>query len=419
MAARCGARLRRRLTSGKPFAAAANDASIEYVALMPSIDRLLQYGVSSDLAGKAVAAGLTTTKARTLPRADLTTKYGLEEQEAAELKRCIVRAPIDREIADSLLDRSNHVCCICKGAKGSGVILHHIEEYEVSQDNSYANLAVLCPNDHDRAHRPGALTLGLSARQVQQAKAAWEKQVEAGNERKAARAIEVSDAAVDYVNVMRIEEMCLQHLGAVPPTTISPSLVRKSILDADLRFDEAYVRKHLSGGRYLFDYINSSETEHYRQLLAKLSAVVDFEDLSGAARSGIRALQPLEGRYAYFVGAVTSCGPGWPITRATPPLMLRNKTRKVEINWNGDANYLMSVSAISRQGRTNRYIIYGLVRTVLRSENKGPVQVTCSPLLIAQPSVYVDRTPAIAWRRYWREEQNGGDEAEDVIPEDA
>lgn len=366
---------------------------------MSAEDRFLQYGVSSTLADKAVRAGLTVTTARALPIRELTGKFSLSGAEASELKKCVVRQPIDARVAELLLTRSNHVCCVCKGIKGTAVILHHLVEYEVSQDNSYGNLAVLCPNDHDRAHSSG-LSLGLTDAQITSSKVAWEKQVELTNAQTAARGIVVDDDAIDYVNVMRIEEMCVRRFGKVPGTTITPSLRRAGILGPDLRFDEAHVRKKLSGRSYMFDYVNSSETEHYRQLLTKLSEVVDFEDLSEAARSGVRKLRALEGRYAYFIGAVSSTRPKLPITRKTQPLVLHHTSRGVRITWDGDPNYLMSMSSISRQGRTNRYIIYCLVRTVEKPDPKGPVEVTASPLLIAQPSAYVDRTPAIAWRRY-------------------
>jgi HNH endonuclease len=382
---------------------------------MPVLNRLLQYGVASPLAKKAEAAGLTVSTIRSTSQSVMVKKFGLETQEAAELKKCVARRPIDAD--DTLLSRSNHVCCVCKGQKGDGVIVHHIVEYERSQDNSYANLAILCPNDHDRAHH-GGLTIGLTVEQIGKAKRSWEHQVEVANVRKAAQALDVPDEAIDYINIMRIEEMCVRRFGAVPSTDISASLSRAQILGSDLRFDEAFVRKTLSGGGYLFDYTNSRETEHYRQLLMKLSETITFEDLSEAARSGIRKLRALEGKYAFFVGGVSSKRPKYPI-RESKPVVWRFKITNVEITWNGDAKYLMSSSAIFRQGNVNRYIIYGLVRTVHKPD-KGPIQVTCSPLLVAQPSAYVDRTPAIAWRRHWGDDQIEDEDAEsDRVAPDA
>jgi hypothetical protein len=377
---------------------------------MSVVDRLMQYGVSSILAQKVDGKGLTLSKLRSFSKKDLVETFRLTRGEVDELKTCIMRFAIESDTVRLLLDRSNHTCCICKGAKGGAIVLHHIEPYEVSQNNNYSNLAVLCPNDHDRAHRSGALSMGLSAEDIRRAKTAWEHRVEVANAQAAAKVIEVDDSAIDYVNVMRIEEMCLRLLGRIPSTGVSASLRRAKILGPDLGFDERYVRKHISGGSYLFDYANAGETEHYRQLLRELAKVVIFDDLSEAARSGIRKLMALEGKYVFFIGAVDSKQPDLPITRKTPPLVLRHKARGVVITWDCNANYLISMSAIGRQGRRNRYIIYGRVSSVLKGAPKGPIEVSVSPLLIAQPSAHVDRTPAIAWRRRWSEEEEDEDD---------
>lgn len=376
-----------------------------YRLSMQTKDRLIQYGISEAIANKAVKAGLTASKIRQLSLVDLRTKFGLTMPEAKEVKRCIARQPIDGSTLDMLLDRNNHTCCVCKGTKGGGIIVHHIQPYEVGQNNRYQNLAVLCPNDHDRAHTSGGLSMSLTEEQIHKAKTSWEKQVELTNVQVAARAINVVNEAIDYVNVTRIEEMCGSRFGKIPDTTIASYLKSIRILAQNGRFDEAYVRKNLSNGGYLFDYINSSEAEHYRQLLEKLSQHIRFEDLSEAARSGIRRLKSLEGEYAYFIGGVRSKRPKMPITVSSPPIVFTHQTKKVRIRWDGDPNYLQSTSAISRQGRLNNYIVYCLVRTVEKAADKI-VDVTASPLLIAQPKKRVDRTPPIHWRNHWDGENN-------------
>lgn len=146
---------------------------------------LLQYGVADDFASKVHAAGLTVTKARVLSQADLVSKYGLSAAEAKVLVDCVRRQPIDADVVNRLLQRSNFVCNVCKGHKGVSYILHHIVEYEKTQDNSYANLIVLCPTDHDLAHQ-GGLTLRISPDQLRDAKKQWERQVKANNAQRAA-----------------------------------------------------------------------------------------------------------------------------------------------------------------------------------------------------------------------------------------
>uniref|UniRef100_UPI002AB2C223 HNH endonuclease signature motif containing protein n=1 Tax=Burkholderia sp. BCC1993 TaxID=2817444 RepID=UPI002AB2C223 len=198
--------------------------------------------------------GLTVSKARVLSQKDMVSKYGLSESEAKDLAVAVRRAAIDPDVAQLLLESSNFVCCACKGVKSPAYIIHHIVEYEKTQDNSYTNLAVLCPTDHDLAHQ-GGLTLRLTDDQIRRAKASWEKSVEIANAQRAAQKIDVSDDAIDYVNVKRIEELCVRLFKKIPNTDLTGGLKRVGILKADGSFDQKYVQTNLSGGRYLFDYI--------------------------------------------------------------------------------------------------------------------------------------------------------------------
>ena len=81
-------------------------------------DRFIQYGVASDLAEKAVAAGLTVTKVRSLSQKDMVSKFGMTADEAKELSRCVQRVAIDKDIIQHLLEASNFTCNVCKGQKG-------------------------------------------------------------------------------------------------------------------------------------------------------------------------------------------------------------------------------------------------------------------------------------------------------------
>jgi len=75
-----------------------------------------------------------------------------------------------------LLKASAHRCCVCK-RQGVGLHLHHIDED--SSNTVDQNLAVLCVEDHDRHHRPGAYQpranhLELAPEQIRQYKRSWE-----------------------------------------------------------------------------------------------------------------------------------------------------------------------------------------------------------------------------------------------------
>jgi hypothetical protein len=378
-----------------------------------SVEKLIQYGIANSLADKAVAAGITVTKARALSQKDMVEKCGLTKDEAKVICNSVKRIPINIDVARILLERSNYTCNICKGQKHPAFIIHHIEEYEISQDNSYSNLIVLCPNDHDLAHQ-GGLTLKITKKQLRKSKYAWEMQVEIANAQRAARAIQIHDDAIDYINIRRIEELCVRLFKSIPKTSISVKLRALKIIGPTGSFDQKYVQSNLSGGRYLFDYMNSQETEHYKQLLQKISNVIDFADLDLEVNYGFDALSNLEGKYAFFIGGVCAKGPDIPITNNSPPVLMHYSRKRVRIEWILDPNFLMSMSAICRVGGKNRYIIYCLVRTVDKTDSKT-VLVKASPLLIAQPIKYVHKTPAIAYQKqHERDVETGLDDDSEI-----
>lgn len=333
---------------------------------MTTKDSLLRYGISSGLAQKATDAGLSISKIRALSTKEILKQYNITILELKELKKCVTRNAIPQSIANDLLEKSNHTCCVCKGIKGQSVIIHHIIPYETSQDNSYQNLAVLCPSDHDRAHRPSGLSLSLSAEEVRRLKGEWEDAINTHNITVASGITELDSGSIDYINIPRIEELCIRLFGRMPPTYLSDRLRKNKILDENFYFNETYVRKNKSNGGYLFDYIYHGETEHYRQILETLSEKIKFRDLNAAACSGIRKLSALEGQYAIFTGAVTSKRPKMPVTQSTPPFAFNYKSNGVLITWDANANYLMSSSAIGRQGRRQRYTIYCRVGSVTK-----------------------------------------------------
>lgn len=357
-----------------------------------------RYGLSSDLSELLANKGLSVSKARALTKRDLIQLYGLSDAQSIQIKDAVERQPIDNNIIDILLERSNYTCNICKGTKSHSFIIHHIVPYAESQDNSYSNLIVLCPSDHDLAHNSG-LSLGISKKQLLKAKANWEAFIENQNATKAAKLVEVDEGAIDYVNISRIEELCMQVFGEIPETTRSHSLRRAGIIDSSGHFREKFVRDNLSHGAYLFDYIYAGEASHYRELLAKALERIDISDLSDAIDHGKKAVSALEGKYAFFIGGVYSTRPELPITSATPPIVMHYTKRKIRVEWVLDPRFFMSMSSISRQGTPNRYIIYCLVRSINLDPAQGITLVKASPFIIGQPSKYKNRIPAVAWKR--------------------
>ncbi|MCX6121704.1 MAG: AAA family ATPase [Ignavibacteriales bacterium] len=146
----------------------------------------IQYGVPSNWAHDYELIGISTTTFKQTSKKNLNDKYKIPPKQVDFVKDCLTREPIDEHTSQTLLERSNFTCCLCKGTKSDSYIIHHIEEYSKSQDNSYNNLAVLCPNDHDEAHKQGkSLTNKITSDNIRKAKAKWQKQVIRENNKKA------------------------------------------------------------------------------------------------------------------------------------------------------------------------------------------------------------------------------------------
>jgi hypothetical protein len=144
----------------------------------------IQYGVPSDWAEIFEQFGISATTFKITSKSNLIKKYNIQADQIDFVKECLKRQPINDQTVSKLLENSRFVCCLCKGQKSDAYIVHHITEYSLSQDNSYENLAVLCPNDHDLAHRKGiSLTSKISEEQIRQAKINWEQKVKKENDR--------------------------------------------------------------------------------------------------------------------------------------------------------------------------------------------------------------------------------------------
>jgi len=146
----------------------------------------IKYGVPSNWAREYGLIGISATAFRRTAKKNLIDKYKIPELQVDFVKNCLIREPIDDTIIQRLLENNSFVCCLCKGQKSDAYIIHHIVEYSITKDNKYSNLAVLCLNDHDLAHRKGiALTNKISEQQIREAKVNWEEQVIKENKEKA------------------------------------------------------------------------------------------------------------------------------------------------------------------------------------------------------------------------------------------
>ncbi len=141
-------------------------------------ETFIQYGVPSNWAHEYELLGISASTFKTTPKKNLIDKYKIPEKQIKFVKNCLARQPIDNSIVQKLLENNGFVCCLCKGQKSDAYIIHHIVEYSLTKDNEYSNLAVVCPNDHDLAHRTGVmLTSQITEKQIRESKRNWELQV--------------------------------------------------------------------------------------------------------------------------------------------------------------------------------------------------------------------------------------------------
>jgi len=136
---------------------------------------LLKYGIREDLVKDLISMNLCLTTLKATSVKNLVDKYNLDDEVAKELKKLVLRQPIEDKVLDELLINNNFTCCCCLGDKGKTILVHHIDEYEKTQDNSYENLAVLCPTCHELVHSSRALSLIITKEQLLKAKKSWEE----------------------------------------------------------------------------------------------------------------------------------------------------------------------------------------------------------------------------------------------------
>jgi hypothetical protein len=82
------------------------------------------------------------------------------------------RSPIPLQTLNKVLYESAMTCCVCR-EKNQGVIIHHIEEYNLSRSHAEDNLVVLCLNHHGEAHTKRELQQNLTPERLRDFKERW------------------------------------------------------------------------------------------------------------------------------------------------------------------------------------------------------------------------------------------------------
>lgn len=134
---------------------------------------LIKRGFASALAKRLASAGHSVAKLTTLDD-DKLAELGISSEQRKALRKG--RPPIPDAVADGLLYRSKHTCCVCRDSS-RGVVIHHMRPWAASRSHDEANLVVLCPVCHDLAHTKKELTHELTPRRLRHHKCEWEREV--------------------------------------------------------------------------------------------------------------------------------------------------------------------------------------------------------------------------------------------------
>ncbi|THF51734.1 HNH endonuclease [Flavobacterium supellecticarium] len=362
----------------------------------------IQYGVSSDLAQKLKLLGIPKTTFEKTSNKNLREKYFLPDDEIILVKELIKRQPIREDIIEKLLENSNYTCCICKGTKGKSYIIHHIEEYSTSQNNEYHNLAVLCPDDHDIAHKKGkSLTLKLTENQINNAKYKWEEEVKRRNIEKASKNGNIFE--VDFINIPRILELCIELFDKIPNTRYTEQLLSLGLITIDGGINEtklSEVNENPTTPLIFFAPHGAAILKaHYYEIFQKVLMHLNFIDLDlllnrNSIKSGI------VGEYCYYVGGPYSSKLPNPITKDCELMRFYFKRKPFIVEWLVDPKYFSSSSAKHRTNHRNVYMIYGKIRNVnieIR-DDKQHIIIDIRPYCFGLPELRKHRVPDIAYR---------------------
>lgn len=364
-------------------------------------DTYIQYGVASDLAEKLSQLKLPKSTFEKTSMDNLCKHYGLEIGEVSLVKELIKRQPINESTIESLLERSNYTCCICKGIKGKSYIIHHIEEYSISQNNEYYNLAVLCPECHDSAHKNGkTLSLKLTENQIYKLKEKWEKEVERLNVERASRNGNIFE--VDFLNVPRILELSKELFSEVPETDYTKELVENDLIDSDSNINARKISEFAKNPNtpliFFAAWGSSMLRFHYFDIFKKIITHLEFKDLDllltkTSVKSGIT------GEYCYYVGGLYSSSLPNKINGENEYMKFHIRKNHFIVEWLVDPKYFASSSAKWRTAQRNVYMIYGKIRNVDFAiiDYKKKIIIDIRPYCFGLPEERIDRRPTIAY----------------------
>jgi hypothetical protein len=305
---------------------------------------------------------------------------------------------------------------LCNGTKSDSYIIHHIEQYAISQNNSYHNLAVLCPNDHDLAHKEGfGLTLKITPDQIKKSKIKWEKVVQDQKVYKAS--INGNIDEVEFLNVPRILELSKEIFRLIPETEYTKRLILEDLIKPDGYINTSYIKNIADNPAtpliFFALYGSAMMRFHYFEIFKKVVKALNFKDLDSLLN--IHSIKEgIAGEYCFYVGGLYSSKLPSPITDDSEMMRFYFKRKSYVAEWFVDPQYFASSSAKYRTSHRNILLIYGKIKSVNIEmvNDKRKIVINMQTYCFGLPSEAKNRRPDIAFQREL--EQYFNDENEDV-----
>jgi len=173
---------------------------------MNTFSSLLRRGLDDNLAKTLVDSGYTIGKLKSLKN-DKLKALGLNSEQITSINKGN-RPPIPEDTFIKILYESKRTCCVCRDPS-KPLIIHHIDEWNISKSHDENNLVVLCLEHHDQAHTKKELSINLSKKQLLAFKDKWVKETRTKDANAILGLASNDFSRWDYFNHTRIYELFL------------------------------------------------------------------------------------------------------------------------------------------------------------------------------------------------------------------
>lgn len=287
------------------------------------------------------------------------------------------RPPIPFDVLAKVVIASRMTCCVCR-REDRGIIVHHIKTWAESHDHSASNLAVLCLDDHDKAHKRGGHTQNLTSKLIYASKQFWEVEVAKLDTRAILAASAIDSDCWWLFNHTRLFALAQDMHIKLPNMASYPTAVRLGLADISGCLCERNSQQHYmyygESGSALYMYVKDVLNEVLKELtVINISDVLDRGSLRAVLRAG--NFISLQGAYSFASQTNNRTGSGQTIRGI-------RKANGISVSFTVDRWDATSTSAWG-MWLTRRQEAMCLLRVINVSRGKNRLNIETSALAIS------------------------------------